>query len=295
MRSVGWRFIAGLVLFVSLPLMGLAQAGAPAGKHDLSGVWSFDTEGGPGVAGNLVGKDVTMTPWGQDKFKANQATGQTTTYDNCEPLGFTSFPAYPHPIEMVQVPGRIFIFHEVDHFWRTIWMDRPVPKKEDLLFGPSYLGTSVGHWDGDDLVIDTIGFNEKTWLDTARHPHSEDMHVTERFHRVAPDTLEYTMTFDDPKAYSKRFNWGPKHLHLKDSTTWQIQEDFCSPTEQAKFRDTLEKNLNAPKELVTGNSSGDLMEEGASVYRSKRGIPLSKNSFSNRPTLSLGSKSFSKL
>lgn len=249
MTCRGFGVIAAVVFSLAIPAVSFAQADTPAaGKHDVSGVWSFDKDGGPGVAGNLVPKDVAMTPWGQDHFKANQALGAMTTYENCEPIGFTSFPAYPHPIEIVQIPGRIFVFHEVDHFWRTIWTDgRPVPKKEDLLFGPSYLGTSVGHWDGDDLVVDTIGFNDKTWLDTARHPHSEDLHVTERFHRVDKDTMEYTMTFDDPKAYSKTFTWGPKQLHLKDSATWQIQEDFCSPAEQAKFRDTLEKNLNAPK------------------------------------------------
>jgi hypothetical protein len=251
MRNRGLGTLAALALLLSLPIGTRAQAGKPAaaeGKHDISGIWNFDNDGGPGVAGNLVAKDVTMTAWGQDRFKANQAVQNLTTYNNCEPIGFTSFPAYPHPIEIVQIPGRIFIFHEVDHFWRTIWMDgRPLPKPEDLLFGPSYLGTSVGHWDGDDLVIDTIGFNEKTWLDTARHPHSEDLHVTERYHRTDPNTLAVTMTFDDPKAYTKTFSWGPKNLHLKDGATWQLQEDLCSPAEQTKFRDTVEKNLNAPK------------------------------------------------
>ena len=259
MRNRLWgSFVALAVVAAALAFSAgvLAQGGAKGGAaqtgamaHDISGVWNFDENGGPGVAGNLVPKDVAMTAWGQEQFKVNAATVTGTTYNNCEPLGFTSYPAYPHPIEIVQIPGRIFIFHEVDRFWRTIWMDgRPLPKLDEMPFGPSILGTSVAHWDGDDLVVETIGFNEKTWLDTARHPHSDQLKVTERFHRVDHDNLAVTMTFEDPKAYTKSFSWGPKNLHLKSGGNyWELQEDMCSPAEQREFQKNVENKLNEQK------------------------------------------------
>ena len=66
-----------------------------------------------------------------------------------------------------------------------------------------WYGHSVGHWEGDTLVVESIGFNDKSWMDGAGHPHSEAMHVVERYRRVDHDTLELTMTIDDPKAYTK--------------------------------------------------------------------------------------------
>jgi len=242
---------ATLVFSTTLFAQGGAKAGgaqAGAAAHDIFGVWNFDENGGPGIAANLVPKDVTMTAWGQEKFKENGTTLSGTTYNNCEPLGFTSYPAYPHPIEIQQIPGRIIIFHEVDHVWRTIWMDgRPLPKLEDMPYGPSILGTSIGHWDGNDLVIETIGLNEKTWLDTAHHPHSDQMKVTERFHRVDHDNMAVTMTFDDPKAYTKTFSWGPKNLHFKSGPDWELGEDMCSPAEQRAFQKNVETQLNEEK------------------------------------------------
>jgi hypothetical protein len=253
-RALGCIFAAALMLALALSSFLFAQQGAKTDKaqtgmlRDLSGVWSFDENGGPGAASNLVPKDVGLTPWGVEKFKENGNRATGTSYNNCEPLGFVSYPSYPHPIEIVQTPSRIFFFHEVNHLYRTIWMDgRPLPKLADLPFGPTYLGVSVGRWEGDDLVVETIGFNDKTWVDTTHHPHSEQLHLTERYHRVDRNNLAVTITFDDPKAYTKTFSWGPKNLHFKSDPSWALGEDFCSPAEQKRFESNVTTILNQQK------------------------------------------------
>jgi hypothetical protein len=80
--------------------------------------------------------------------------------------------------------------------WRTVWMDgREMPKDSDSL----WMGYSIGHWDGDDLVVETANFNDKTWIDAAGHPHSDAFKLTERFHRVDHDHMKVSFTIDDPK------------------------------------------------------------------------------------------------
>jgi hypothetical protein len=151
----------------------------------------------------------------------NRTTGNS--YNNCEPLGFISYPSHPHPIEILQTPDRIVFFHEVKS---------PLPDDLDgraataEAFGsalrPNLLGVSVGRWERNDLIVGTVGFNDKTCVDTTHHPHSEQMHLTERYHRVDQENLAVTLTFDDPKAYTKTFMWGPKNLHLKTDPSWAL-------------------------------------------------------------------------
>ena len=92
---------------------------------------------------------------------------------------------------------------EFSHFIRQIYTDG---RKHNTDLGPTWLGDAIGHWDGDTLVVDTIGFNDKTWVDRAGHPHSTDMHLTERIRRVDEKTLTDDITIEDPKAYTKP--WG---------------------------------------------------------------------------------------
>jgi hypothetical protein len=129
-----------------------------------------------------------------------------------------------YPIEIVQVRGRLMMFFEYDHFVRQIWTDgRKHPEEDDL--DPSWMGHSIGSWDGDALLVDTIGFNDKTWLDNAGHPHSEALHVVERMRRVDHDTLQIDFTFDDPKAYTKSWT-GQKVFRLRPG--WEIAEQVCA-------------------------------------------------------------------
>jgi hypothetical protein len=132
--------------------------------------------------------------------------------------------------------------------WRYIFTDgRPIPKKEDLPYGPTWMGISVGHWEGNTFVVDVVGMNDSTWIDQAGHPHSEDLHLTERYTRPDHDTLSMTWTFDDPKAYTKIWTYGPKRYILKTGTDWEIQESFCTLGDEQDFinnvRGPAEKGL----------------------------------------------------
>ena len=106
------------------------------------------------------------------------------------------------PIEFVQTPQRIFMFFEYQHTFRTIWMDgRALPKDPD----PSYFGESVGRWEGNTLVVETVGFNDRTLINGM--PHSDAAHLVERYTRKGKN-IEFTFTADDSKAYTNPLRWG---------------------------------------------------------------------------------------
>lgn len=197
--------------------------------NDLAGVWA-----GTVIADNVA----SMLPWAQAKFDSNTAEirrGRPITTDptfRCEPGGVPrAYQMQIHPIEILQIPGRILLFYEAAHNWRTIWMDgRELSRGAD---GASWMGYSVGRWEGETLIVDTIGFNDKTWLDRDGHPHSEDLHVVEHFRRVDHDTLHLEITINDPKAYTRP--WAMQGTY-KLQPTWEIGEDFCIPEEQLNFK-----------------------------------------------------------
>jgi len=148
--------------------------------------------------------DVPSLPWAKTRFEENRSGRQIDTADRCLPPGVPRMMFTPEPFAIVQESKRIIFLHEGGaHVWRFVWMDgRPHPKDPN----PSWMGDSVGHWEGGTLVIDAIGFNDKTWLDDAGHPHSEQLHVIERYTRTGPLTMKYEVTIDDPGAYSKQWS-----------------------------------------------------------------------------------------
>ncbi len=151
-----------------------------------------------------------MTPWGTEKYNANKPSNGPRTHSlketddpvlrQCLPPGTPRIYLQPFPFQIVQTPKEIIMIFEYDHTVRQIFMDgRPHP--EDVT--PTYMGHSIGKWEGDTLVVDTVGFNEKTWLDRDGHPHSDQLHVIERFHRVDRDNMTIDLTMEDPKALAK--------------------------------------------------------------------------------------------
>jgi hypothetical protein len=217
-------------------------------SHDLSGVWMQYPDGDvPGVPGmNAVSNRTRppLTPWGQAKFDAAKplvgpraVPGLENNPElNCEPDGPPKLLNLPNPFEIVQIPGRVFMFFELGHIWRTVWTDgRPLPKDPD----PSYLGYSVGRWEGDTLVVETIGFNDKLWDDSYGNPRSDATHLTERYRRLNHDTLELQIIIDDPKAYTKPWVSPPK-LH-KLEPGWEIAEWFCILDEDKAYDDVVRK------------------------------------------------------
>jgi hypothetical protein len=206
-----------------------AAAKAPSGPaptHDLSGVWNSI-----GFLGNGWTKEpAPLTAWGAAKFKdVKSSNAGTYTLDqtndpvitNCYPPGTPRIYMQPFPFQIVQTPTEVILLFEYDHTVRHISLDQPVPEDPD----PTYMGTSVGHWENDTtLVVETVGFNEKTWLDRLGTPHSDQLHVTEKFHRVDKDRLDIEITIVDPKALTKP--WG-NTIHYRLRPTWKIMEQVC--------------------------------------------------------------------
>ena len=222
----------------------------PAPKHDLNGAWV-----GPLMA--VAGEVPPMTPAGQARFKANKPERQFTLaasndpFQTCDPLGFPrnvlNHPVINGGMWFEQVPNRIVMLYQYQRVWRDLWMDgRELPKKVDAKGAPDsrFYGYSVGHWDGDDtLVIDTTGVDDRTWLDDAGHPHSADMHVQERYTRLDQYNMELTVTIDDPKIYTKPFEW------LKAKYYWMVKQDFeetlCVPSEAIEYLHSLAQPAGA--------------------------------------------------
>ena len=192
-----------------------------AREPDFSGVWMA-------LPGRTFGAFETKEP--PSMQPSAEATFKSITRDKdpvwkCYPPGFPRILLVPQPMEIIQIPGRVLMLNEYDHTLRHVYMDgRGHPKDPD----PTWLGHSIGKWDGDTLVVDTIGLNDKTWLDYLGHPHTEDLHVVERYRRVDPTTLRLEITIDDPKTYTKTWTG---QLLFKLKPDWEISEHFACDSE----------------------------------------------------------------
>ncbi len=154
---------------------------------------------------------------------------------NCLPVGIPATGLVSEPNKMVQSPGLIVIIFESDGTLRQIYTDgRALPREFAL---PSWLGYSVGKWERDTLVVETAGFNDKSWLDLIGHPHSESLRIVERYHRRDFGHLDVEMTFDDPPMYTKPFTIKFTQELQADS---DIFENFCNENE--KDRSHLGRN-----------------------------------------------------
>ncbi len=212
-----------------------AKSTLPFDPHNLSGVWLLATP----FAG-LSNDPPPFTPWGQAKYMANKPSYGPTAVPpalgndaigNCDPTGFPRNLFSPsRPVQFVQTPTELLQVFQYRSVWRQIWLDgRDLPKDPD----PSWYGYSVGKWDGDALVVNTIGLDEKTWLDHFGHPHSADMRVEERYQRTDHDTFELVVTVDDPKTYTKPWVTGKKIFKWNDQQA--LDEEYCVPSEEQSF------------------------------------------------------------
>jgi len=217
----------------------MAKAQASGQLADLSGVWRRSRRPPDNarkytiyeLALSLTNEKPQMTPWGAAKFKANKpnlgpnAVSLSETNDpimKCFPPGVPRvYLVRAEPLEIMQVPGRVVMLFEYDHFVREIYTDGREHAKD---LPGSWMGDSIGKWDGDTLVVDTTGFNDKTWLDNEGHPHSEDLHVVELIKRTSHDTMTIDTTIEDPKAYTKP--WGG-HAIYELKPDWTLGEMVC--------------------------------------------------------------------
>lgn len=200
--------------------------------RDLSGVW---IQKEPAAA--LSATTPRMTASGDALFRANKPTvGAAASRDSndptlaCFPAGVPYILTVPVPFEFVQTSNRIVQLFEYNHNVRRLYTDgRSHPSNLQETQQAQWMGHSTAQWHGDTLVVDTVGFNGRTWLDRAGHPHSSDLHLTERIRRVSATTLEYEVTIDDPKVYV-----GPwtTRLAFVLRPEWDILEHNCMPEDE---------------------------------------------------------------
>ena len=195
------------------------------GKPDLSGVWQVEAEPrGPGLFGlgespnskyfrdilsDFAAGEAPLTPEGAEIFRRNSQPGSIGPNLKCQPDGVPHADLLPEPFKIIQAPGEMLFLYEVETIFRQVFTDgRKFPDDPS----PVWLGYSVGKWEGDTFVIDTVGFNDLSWLDARGHGHSEELRVQERFRRRDYGHLELTVTLTDPKVFTKPIEIGRAHV-----------------------------------------------------------------------------------
>jgi hypothetical protein len=265
---IGFKcLIVALVAAVALPSIAFAQTAqrkpanaAPAkfDPHDLTGVWQ--REGDRGI--NPVVPE--MTAEGLKKFNANKpsygrplgaplngehigrvravppAQGNSLVGD-CNPPGVPRLYFEPEPVEFIQAPDKLLQFFSWTRAIREVWTDgRSFPQDVDALM-PTWYGYNIGKWQGDTFVVESLGYDERSWLDHFGYPHSGDMRMQERFRRVSADSMEMTLTINDPAIYKTPwvsqkniFKLVPKK-ELTLNGWYGFLEGICAPIDEGDF------------------------------------------------------------
>ena len=173
----------------------------PSGPVDLTGVWHG--EGSGDLSRNtLPGQEMTLTPYGLERYKTVDHSKDPNVF--CLPPGPARMIMMAHPAMIVQRPDVVAILSESQRVFRIIYTDGR-PHHAEVYDYPEWMGSSVGKWEGDTLVVDTVSINARTWLDTSGHEHSDKLRMTERFRIADPNTLEHVVTYVDPVFFVKPF------------------------------------------------------------------------------------------
>ena len=199
---------------------------------DEKGVWLPENPFVPNALGLPAEPDLPFQPWAR-ALHASRIANPLEPHTRRKPSGGPRVFLTPYGVEIVEIQDlkRILIFDVGGpHSFRTIYMDgRAHPKN----FAPTYYGHSVGRWEGDTLVVDTVGFNERFWFDRSGLPHTNQLHTIERFTRIDLDTVRYELTIDDPGAYTAPFTG---RLVLLSESGTELFEYVC---QQSNFADEL--------------------------------------------------------
>ena len=233
------------------------------GKPDISGVWTRAPGDGRGRGrgqnaapppppptgtppaatfgdlGTNMPDGLPLTPWGAELKKQRMALISKDNPDaNCLPMGITQFHQQPQPREIIEMPGKILMIYEANYGLRQIYTDgRALPKQGDPQ--PQWYGYSVGHWEGDTLIVETNNLRgaessaNDGWLDVRGSPYSEQAKFTERFRRPTFGRLEIDVTVDDPKSYTKPFTVRINQQILADT---ELIEFICNENQQFRRR-----------------------------------------------------------
>jgi len=221
-RSVMMRH-ALIIAILLIPISGPAQSNPP----DLSGLWD-----GAGNSTNLVqamkaqGKEVPFTPYAAERYKKVDMADNPNAF--CLPPGPSRAITGPSPFQIVQNSGAVAMLFENHFVYRLIYTDG-TKHPDDIQDYPAFMGHSVGRWEGDTLVVDTVGIKERSWLDSNGLEHSDKLHLTERFRKTGPDTIHYAVTYDDPVFFTKPWTFDLDLRRVKNS---RIIEYVCNENEK---------------------------------------------------------------
>jgi hypothetical protein len=245
-------FLAVLLMAVSSHAQTKADSAPVKGAiPDLSGNWlgSAPTFSISDPTGKKTGTAEDDTPYKPDtlaKLRSEKPeAGPNATFDSddprikyCDPIGLPRIFMVPNVFQFVQTPDTVYLIFEYSTLGLRVAMNRPHPADPD----PTWWGDSIGRYEGDTLVIDTVGFNDKTWLDHVGRPHSDELHLIERFRRIDHDHLQLDITIDDSVAYTKTW-YGRKILTRTDR---DFVDHDCSMSENEHFRKRMIDGILAP-------------------------------------------------
>ncbi|HSC14872.1 MAG TPA: hypothetical protein VLI71_07120 [Gammaproteobacteria bacterium] len=224
---------------------GTPNLSAPAprvnGRVDLSGVWLADGDPLPpgieaievglefprhmiNVAADLEGGKAPLQPPAAKLLEERSGTESPGAY--CRPTGVPHVNAIVLPYKIVQTPSLVLVLYEENTVFRQIFLDGRKPVADAV---PRFMGYSTGRWEGDELVVDTVGVTDQSWLDGMGHPHTDRMRITERFRRRDAGHLEIQTTIDDPGAYTSAFTYTVKATLVPED---DLLEYFCSENEK---------------------------------------------------------------
>jgi hypothetical protein len=207
--------MAALVSLATVPAAGQVSGSLPRtadGKPDLSGVWQAVTTANwnlqahaaekdvPAGLGVVEGDEIPYQPWAAAKKQENLKNRATADPESkCYLPGVPRITYMPYPFQILQTPKHVAILYEYVHAVRRIYIDSPHPE------GPIewYMGDSRGRWEGDTLVVDNVHFTDQTWFDRAGNFHSEALHVIERYTPISPYHIQYEVTVEDPKVFTR--------------------------------------------------------------------------------------------
>jgi hypothetical protein len=254
------KHLIALVFWVSMAAAQKPPVPRTAdGKPDLSGIWQGGGAAGltfavgaenakaarpdaaPAQAGRGGGARPEPAPyqdWVQPKLKEIRDRRQIDDPSGrCLLVGVPRITSMPLPIKIVQTKDEVIFLYETFHAFRVIPTDgRKHPDDMD----PSFMGDSVGHWEGDTLVVDVVGFNDKTWLGAGGASiHSDALHVVERYQRVDYDTITYNVLIEDPKVFTKSFNTAPSFLSLRPGERLREYECIADNQDIQRFEELL--------------------------------------------------------
>ena len=227
-RLLGAAAVLAVALMATLPTFSFSQAAQaakpaprlPNGLPDFSGVWS----GGGGFnARNLKpGDTIELLPAAKKLMDSRTGKWAEDPEAHCLPTGVPRMAPYPwRMVQTIDMKYVFILFEGNIHSYRQIFLDgRKHPKDPD----PTWYGHSIGWWEGDTLVVDTIGYNDKFWFSAAGWPHTTQLHTIERFTRTDFNTLSWDITINDPGAYAKPFTL---QTRARLEASWDLMEYIC--------------------------------------------------------------------